>query len=140
MPSIMQSWGVRKMNRKMIVTFDRNLKITEHFRAGEFACMDEDTIFVDEELVRILEQVRQHFGRPVIITSGYRNKAYNLRVGGVADSMHKLGMAADFRVMGTKATEVYDYLNQQYPYTLGIGIYSNWLHVDTRLKKSRWEN
>lgn len=123
----------------MIVTFDRNLKVSEHFRAGEFACTEEDAIFVDEELVKILEQVRQHFGRPVIISSGYRNKAHNLKVGGTADSMHKLGMAADFRVMGTSATKVYDYLNQQYPYTLGIGIYSNWVHLDTRFKKSRWE-
>lgn len=123
----------------MISTFDQKLKVSEHFRAGEFACTEEDAIFIDEELVRILEQVRQHFGRPVIITSGYRNKAHNLKVGGVTDSMHKLGMAADFRVMGTEATEVYDYLNQQYPYTLGIGKYPNWVHLDTRFKKSRWE-
>ena len=47
-----------------------------------------------------LEEVRALFGVPLQITSGYRNPVVNARVGGVADSDHAQGHAADFHVAG----------------------------------------
>lgn len=127
------------MEKTMLLTFNRKLRIAEHFNAGEFAEPDETAIIIDKELVKILEQVRKHFGRPVYVTSGNRNKAHNLKIGGEPDSMHLLGIAADIKVMGITAKEVYNYINSQYPYTLGLGLYSSWVHVDTRFAKARWE-
>ncbi len=127
------------MEKTMILTFNQKLRIAEHFTAGEFKCFDETSIFIDKELVKILEQVRRHFNRPVRVTSGYRTKAHNLRVGGEPDSMHLLGIAADIKVDKVKPTEIYEYLDNQYPYTLGLGIYDSWVHVDTRFTKARWE-
>ena len=39
-------------------------------------------MFVDSELVQVLQAIRDHFGAPVVITSGYRTAAHNRAVGG----------------------------------------------------------
>ena len=48
----------------------------------------------------VLDPVRDKFGIPVIITSGYRCPQVNRLVGGVDNSQHMSGCAADFHVMG----------------------------------------
>jgi hypothetical protein len=40
---------------------------------------------------------REAFGRPILVTSGRRCEAHNLRVGGAARSRHLIGCAADNR-------------------------------------------
>lgn len=95
---------------------------------------------MDKETLEVLEDVRAHFGKPVVITSGCRCAKYNERVGGAPNSKHVEGRAADFRVHGIKAEDVYAYLDEQYPYSLGLGLYPTWVHVDTRTtdKGVRW--
>lgn len=54
-----------------------------------------------------LEQVRQLLGgRIVHVTSGYRSPAVNRAVGGVANSAHAMGLAADITVEGLTAVDV----------------------------------
>lgn len=43
----------------------------------------------------ILDPLREAWGRPIIVTSGYRSPALNKAVGGVATSQHQQGQAAD---------------------------------------------
>ena len=58
-----------------------------------------------EQLCRtILEPLRQFAGQPIIITSGYRCNALNLKVGGVYASQHTIGEAADIRLPKTPYT------------------------------------
>jgi putative chitinase len=59
-----------------------------------------------KHLAERLEEVRALFGRPVTIESGYRNPEVNARVGGVADSDHAQGHAADIQVDGITDLEV----------------------------------
>lgn len=54
----------------------------------------------------VLEPVRRHFGRPVVISSGWRSRAVNAAVGGVASSQHCKGEAADFEVPGVSNVKV----------------------------------
>lgn len=57
--------------------------LSPDFQVKEFACRDgSDKILVDLRLVHILQQIRDHFVRPVTINSAYRTKAYNARIGG----------------------------------------------------------
>lgn len=56
-------------------------------------------------LAAALEQVRALFGVPMHITSGYRNPELNAAVGGVSNSDHALGYAADFHVEGLSDIE-----------------------------------
>lgn len=55
---------------------------------------------------KVLEPVRAHYGKPVIVTSGYRAPRVNVAVGGSATSQHCSGEAADFTVKGVSNIEV----------------------------------
>lgn len=118
---------------------DGNTKLSANFKVKEFACLDgTDTIFVSDELVKILQKVRTHFGKAVIINSAYRTEAHNKKVGGSANSQHKYGMAADIRINGVSPKTIATYLNTLMPNSGGIGVYSSFVHIDVRAKKSRW--
>ena len=54
-------------------TRDGTRKLSANFTVAEFACKDgSDPVFVDSSLAALLQKIRDHFGRPVVITSGYR--------------------------------------------------------------------
>ena len=118
---------------------DGNTKLSSNFKVKEFACLDgSDTIFISAELVNLLQKVRNHFGKAVIINSAYRTEAHNKKVGGSANSQHKYGMAADIRINGVSPKTIATYVNSLMPNSGGIGIYSSFCHLDVRAKKSRW--
>lgn len=48
----------------------------------------------------VLDPVRDMVNAPIVITSGYRSPQVNRLVGGVDNSQHMSGCAADFHVMG----------------------------------------
>jgi hypothetical protein len=48
----------------------------------------------------LLEEVRELFSSPIVISSGFRNTDVNARVGGVPTSAHVDGRAADFTIPG----------------------------------------
>ncbi len=123
-----------------------NKRLSEHFEVREFACRDgSDPVFVDTRLVQVLQSIRDHFGKPVVITSAYRTAAHNKAVGGAAYSQHCYGRAADIRVTGVTVERLAAYAETLLPDTGGIGRYpvrsgrpTGWVHVDTRAEKARW--
>ena len=118
---------------------DGSKKLSENFKVKEFACKDgSDPIFIAPALVDILQKIRKHFGKAVNINSGYRTPPYNKKVGGATYSQHLYGMAADIKISGVKPKDVAAYVETLMPNTGGIGIYSNFTHVDVREEKSRW--
>lgn len=119
---------------------DGNSKLTQNFRVKEFACTDgSDPIFIDSELVVILQKVRTHFGKPVTITSAYRTPTRNKSVGGTTYSQHLYGMAADIKVNGVVPKKVADYVETLLPGRGGIGLYETFTHIDVRETKARWK-
>lgn len=121
-------------------------QLAPDFRVREFRCRDgSDTILIDEALVVLLQCIREHFGKAVTITSGYRTAAHNTAVGGSKSSQHLLGRAADIQVSGTSVEDVAAYAASLLPGWGGVGRYpvkagraKGWVHVDTRPNKSRW--
>lgn len=66
----------------------------------------------------VLEPLRMHFNAPVRISSGYRSRSLNTLVGGVRNSYHLQGRAADIAcVKGHTMQEVYDYIRDYLPHT-----------------------
>lgn len=118
-----------------------NNRITTHFQVHEFACEDgSDPVFISTKLVEILEQIRQHFGQAVTITSGYRTVSHNATIPNSSKkSQHLFGLAADIKVNGYSPETVYAYAETLLPGTGGIGIYDTIVHVDVRKSKSRWD-
>ena len=113
--------------------------VSAHFSRWEFACrcgcgFDR----VDPRLVSILENVRRHFTAPVTINSGCRCEAYNKKAGGVQNSQHVQGIAADIVVEGVKPALVASYLESQHP-DCGIGRYNTFTHIDVRGYAARWK-
>lgn len=125
---------------------DGEKKLSASFRVREFACSDHsDPVFIDSELVGLLQAIRDHFGQPVRLTSGYRTAAYNSTLKNAARySQHLYGRAADIRVDNTSVEAVAAYAETLLPDSGGIGRYPSsanrkgWVHLDVRPTKSRW--
>lgn len=121
-------------------------RLAPDFKVREFRCRDgSETVMVDETLTVVLQCIREHFGKPVTITSGYRTAAHNAAVGGAKSSQHLLGRAADIRVQGVSVEDVAAYAESLMPDWGGVGRYpvkagraTGWVHVDTRAEKARW--
>ena len=127
---------------------DSTRQLSPNFKVREFACKGSDVVLLDDELVVLLQCIREHFGKPIHITSGYRTAAHNAAVGGSKSSQHLLGRAADFYVEGMDVATVAAYAETLLPARGGIGRYpkdakhptrkTGWVHIDTRANKSRW--
>lgn len=91
-------------------------RLSPHFTIDEFnqsgAPLPPEEIKVSQELVDRLEMLRELIGKPIRITSGYRNKEYNKKVGGVPGSQHPLGNAADIMAEGMTAKELEKFAKQ----------------------------
>lgn len=112
----------------------RNIK---YFKRSEFNCgCGCGFNHIDLRLVKILDMIRSHFGKPVIITSGVRCVTYNRKVGGVTGSFHVKNKAADFYVKGVNVYTVLAFcqtlVNQRvlnYTYTNNTNM-SGAVHID----------
>ena len=119
---------------------DGNKKLSTNFRVKEFACTDgSDPIFIDSDLVTILQKIRTHFGKSVTITSAYRTPGKNKAVGGTTYSQHLYGKACDIKVKGVSPKKVAAYAETLLKNKGGIGTYSTFTHIDTRTTKARWK-
>ena len=116
-----------------------NVKLSKNFTVKEFACSDgTDTVFISLALVNLLQKIRDHFGKAVIINSAYRTEAHNKSIGGATYSQHKYGLAADIHINGVTPKEIAAYVETLMPSSGGIGIYQSFVRVDVRRVKSRW--
>jgi uncharacterized protein YcbK (DUF882 family) len=119
---------------------DGNKKLSTNFRVREFACTDgSDPIFIDSELVAVLQKIRTHFGKAVTINSAYRTPSKNKACGGALYSQHLYGRAADISVSGVSPAKVATYAESILGGKGGIGIYATFTHIDVRAQKSRWK-
>ena len=118
---------------------DGDKKVSANFKVREFACSDKsDPVFIDTELVNVLQKIRTRFGVPVTITSAYRTPTHNKSVGGTTYSQHLYGMAADIKVKGVTPEKVAACAEKLLSSKGGIGIYDTFTHIDVRSAKSRW--
>lgn len=120
---------------------DKNKSLSTHFTVEEFASKDgADEVKIDTKLVSYLEKIRTYFGKPTVINSGYRTPEHNAKVGGVKDSYHVKGMAADICVQGVASKDVALYAESLK--IGGIGWYEkqNFVHIDTRSGSVRWKD
>lgn len=121
-----------------------NNRLSDNFSLAEFACRGKNCchqVLVDQRLVEYLQQIRDHFAKPVTVNSGYRCPVHNRRIGGAAGSFHTKGMAADISVADTPPAQVAAYAQQLG--IGGIGLYETdadgyFVHIDTRESKAFW--
>lgn len=79
----------------------------------------------------ILDPLREWYGEPIYINSGYRSIALNRAVGGKSTSHHLFGMAADITVRSKEGNKkLFDYIVEHLPFTQCINEKNySWIHV-----------
>jgi hypothetical protein len=87
---------------------------------------------------KIFEPIREHFGVPIHISSGYRSKELNAKIGGSATSQHCKGQAVDIDMdnsaNGVTNADVFNYIKDNLPFDQLIWEFGNedncdWVHV-----------
>lgn len=120
-------------------------QIQPNFQISEFKCKCNNSTCTctwhDPLLSDYLQKIRNHFGKAVTITSGYRCPSHNTAIGGATNSYHTRGEAADITVKDTTPAEVAKYAESIG--IKGIGLYETntdgyFVHIDTRTTKSFW--
>ena len=114
-----------------------NIRLSAHFMLGEFLNLQKyaDNMPTMQAVVNLtygchmlLEPARKVVG-PIIINSGFRNDDVNRKVGGVKNSQHLLGQAADIRPRDpTKFQQLVEFL-KRHPQTDQLLTGTGWLHI-----------
>ena len=90
---------------------------------------------MSEDLILILESIRNELGKPVIITSGYRTEAHNEKVGGKPNSSHLKGLAADIACKDSKYR--FELIRELIEHGIDrIGVGDTFVHIDIDDSKS----
>jgi len=123
--------------------------MTKNFSKKEFDCNDksEMPINVYHNMVKVanqLQALRDELGKPIHINSAYRSEEYNAKIGGVSNSQHIMGRAADIVIKDMTPMEVYitiELLIEKGDILQGgLGMYDSFVHMDIRGTKARWNN
>ena len=91
---------------------------------------------MDDDFMRVLDAIREEYGKPMSVSSGYRCPAHNANVSSTGhNGPHTTGLAADIRVSGGDAHRLLE-LAMKYG-IMGIGVKQNgahgvrFIHLDT---------
>jgi uncharacterized protein YcbK (DUF882 family) len=123
-------------------------KLTNNFNKSEFVCkcgceMPEEVFLEIQKLACQLQHIRNFVRQSIKVTSAYRCKAHNKSIGGVSNSQHILGKAADIQVTDISSSEIYTTIdtlaNNGHILQGGLGKYNTFTHYDIRKTKSRWD-
>jgi len=123
------------------------MKLTRNFSKSEFdskdgALMPSKVLHNIKILAEQLQELRDYLNKPITINSGYRSPKHNRSIGGVKNSQHVLGTAADISVEGLSSKKVHEAIEilimDQAMLQGGVGLYPTFVHYDVRLKKARW--
>jgi len=110
----------------------------KYFKLDEFDSPDlpGSGNIMDECFLQMLDNARELYGKPMRVNSGYRTKEHNAKIGGVKNSSHILGLAAD--ISCKSSSDRFDMLNafMQAGFKR-IGVASSFIHVDTDENKSQ---
>ena len=94
--------------------------------------------------IKIVDQLRDFFGRPITLLSSYRSPAYNAAIGDAAPkSYHMRFQALDIAVAGKTPRQVFNQLmtwRDAGKFKGGLGLYNTFVHVDTRGYNATWGN
>jgi hypothetical protein len=92
-----------------------------------------------ETTAKVLQEARNRLGKPIRITSAYRDAAYNRKIGGVPNSTHVQFNALD--LVTDKPAALYLLLldlRREGLFKGGLGLYRSFVHLDSRGHNATW--
>ena len=119
--------------------------LSRNFSRKEFTCpCGCGSSDVEPLLVATLQRLRDAAGKPITINSGVRCKKHNAQVGGVADSQHLRGRAADIWMQDYTQEQLLSLIREMVRkdliyvgYAYGIAGSSRAVHVDVRFPQTQ---
>ena len=123
-------------------------QLSKNFKKSEFKCRDGTSVPCElmdnlNELVENLQIIRDYIKQPMHIISGYRTPKYNRKIGGARKSQHMKSKAADIVVKNMKPKElreiIINLIKEDKIKTGGVGLYTSFVHYDTRGWNARWK-
>ncbi len=139
----------RNTEAAILLCLDNSLKLSTNFALPEFRTKGSiavnrrnQGILVTRDQVRALQRLRRMIGQPLVLLSTYRDPTHNARVGGVSNSQHLFGRAADIDRPRTGRE-----ITEAEARRAGFGGVGMWqrrqpgrhvIHVDTRPNAARW--
>ena len=114
------------------------VKVSKDFYLYEFESKDTQEVKVDPVMVNLNQAFRDRVGIPYTPNSAYRTPEHNKRVGGSPKSQHLTGKAIDIPLLKGYTIDEMAGIAEELGFT-GIGLYRNFIHVDTREEKARWD-
>lgn len=91
--------------------------------------------------VRVADEARRRLGKPITVTSGYRNLAYNRAIGSGPGSQHVQFKALDLKTgpLATLYRILLDLRREKFAgFSGGLGLYRSFVHVDCRPRPATW--
>jgi len=114
-------------------------KLSDNFQVKELEATDGARYArISPELVSGLQRIRDRVGAVVKVRSSYRHPRLNGSVGGVDNSQHIAGRAADIRTAGKTPLELARIALEEMGCDIGIGLGKNTIHVDVRGTRASW--
>lgn len=117
---------------------ETNCKDFKNFKYSEFKCKcggkycNGYPVAFSYDLANNLQKIRNYYGKPLTITSALRCKQHNKNEGGVSDSKHLDGCAADFKVEDVSADKLLTYVKKlpYYRYAYVVSKSKGVVHLD----------
>lgn len=110
----------------------------KYFSHNEFDSPDEEGSGknMDYDLLNMIDKARELYGKPIVVTSGFRTESHNEKVGGVSSSSHLKGLAIDVSCVRSK--DRFEMLTALLEVGFNrIGVASTFIHVDVDKNKSQ---
>ena len=127
----------------------QKMKLSPNFTLAELTATDHPNLQTQptvEQVINlvylcaaVLQPLRDLYGQPIIVTSGFRSQALNTKIGGVNNSYHLQGLAADLRVKSESEAFALFCLLKNIP-AVDLCLFekqgtARWLHVQTVLNR-----
>jgi len=125
------------------------MQITKDFNKAEFNSKDGAVmpyeVYENIKVLAIqLQRIRDEIKQPLHINSAYRSPEHNAKIGGVKNSQHVLGKAADLTCKNLTPKQlskvIIKLMDNGTIKSGGIGLYNGFVHYDIRGIKAKWDN
>ena len=116
---------------------------SKHFSNAELSCRHCGVNGIDPDFLDWLETVREEFGKPMVVSSGYRCPDHNESVSRTGRTgPHTTGKAVDIKVNGLDAVELDEIATRLGVRGKGVKQKGNWggrfLHLDLMTRRAIW--
>ena len=106
------------------------MKLTKNFKLKEFECKGGGKMPLEayENIIKLagqLQFLRDYTGRAIRVNSGFRSEAHNQDIGGVPNSRHLLGQAADITIDGLNPAQVFALIED----LIDMGLMLSLIHI-----------